>query len=162
MVNSVSTYLETGLSSSQAHQNLLKYGPNEIKEKKEFTALKIFFSQFASFLIIILIIAGSISIFLKELIDGLAIFAIVLINAIIGFIQEYKAENAVKALKKLVIPTAVVLRDKQQKEIPISQIVPDDIVILSEGDKISADIEIIESFSLKVDEAILTGESFPV
>lgn len=155
-------YFETGLSSAQAHQNLLKYGPNEIKSKREFTALKIFFSQFASFLIIILIIAGSISIFLKELIDGLAIFAIVLINAIIGFIQEYKAENAVKALKKLVVQTAVVLRDKQQTEIPISQIVPGDIVILSEGDKIPADIEIIEAFSLKVDEAILTGESLAV
>lgn len=156
---STKNYFETGLSSIKANQNLLKFGPNEIQEKQEFTALKIFFSQFTSFLIIILLIAGSISIFLGELIDGLAIFAIVLINAIIGFFQEYKAENAVKALKKLVIQKTIVIRDKQQIEIPTSGIVPEDIVILSEGEKIPADMELIEAFSLKVDESILTGES---
>lgn len=155
-------YLETGLSSMQVATNLAKFGPNEIQEKQEFTVLKIFFSQFTSFLIIILLIAGSISIFLGELIDGLAIFAIVLINTIIGFFQEYKAENAVKALKKLVVQKTVVIRDKQQTEIPTSQIVPDDIVILSEGEKIPADMELIEAFSLKVDESILTGESISV
>lgn len=155
-------YFETGLSAIQAQHNLLKFGPNEIQEKQEFTALKIFFSQFTSFLIIILLIAGLISIFLGELIDSLAIFAIVLINAMIGFFQEYKAENAVKALKKLVIQKTVVIRDKQQIEIPTSQIVPDDIVILSEGEKIPADMELIEAFSLKADESILTGESVSV
>lgn len=155
-------YLENGLSSAQVATNLTKFGPNEIQEKQEFTVLKIFFSQFTSFLIIILLIAGSISIFLGELIDGLAIFAIVLINAMIGFFQEYKAENAVKALKKLVIQKTVVIRDKQQIEIPTSQIVPDDIVILFEGEKIPADMELIEAFSLKVDESILTGESISV
>ena len=154
-------YLETGLSSKQAAANLAKFGPNEIKSKKEFTALKILLSQFTSFLIIILIVSGLISIYLNELVDGVAILSIVVINAIIGFIQEYKAENAVRALKSLVLQTCVVLRDSTQKEIPIKELVPDDIVILSEGDKIPADLEIIESFSLKADEAILTGESLP-
>jgi len=151
----------TGLTSAQAKANLAKFGPNEIKTKREFTALKILLSQFTSFLIIILIISGLISIYLNELIDGIAILAIVVINAIIGFIQEYKAEHAVKALKSLVVQTCVVFRDSTQKEIPIQELVPDDIVILSEGEKIPADLEIIESFSLKADEAILTGESIP-
>lgn len=155
-------YLEIGLSSAQIAANLAKFGPNEIQEKREYTAFKIFFAQFTSFLIIILLIAGSISIFLGELIDGLAIFAIVVINAMIGFFQEYKAENAVKALRNLVIQKTVVIRDKQQIEIPISEVVPDDIVILSEGEKIPADMELIEAFSLKVDESILTGESVSV
>lgn len=156
------SYLETGLTSNQVHQNLLKFGYNEIPTKKEFTVLKIFISQFSSFLIITLIIAGSISIFLKETVDGIAIFAIVLINAIIGFIQEYKAENAIAALKKMIILTTVVIRDGQQKQIEVRELVPDDIILLSEGDKIPADIEIIEAFSLTVDEAVLTGESLPV
>lgn len=154
-------YLESGLTTEQAAAQLLKFGPNEIKTKREFTVLKILFSQFTSFLIVVLILSGLLSIYLNEWIDGIAILSIVLINAIIGFIQEYKADNAVKALKKLVIPTAVVLRNGEEREISIIDLVPDDIVILSEGEKIPADLELIESFSLKVDEAILTGESIP-
>ena len=157
-----SKYFNTGLTSSQALTNLKKFGYNEIIHKTNFRLLKILLSQFTSFLIIILIIAGSVSIFLHETIDGLAIFGIVIINTIIGFIQEYKAENAVNALKKMVVPTAIVLRDGQQKEISIKNVVPGDIVILSEGEKIPADLEIIESFSLKVDESMLTGESLAV
>lgn len=156
-----SQYAQSGLTSAEVHKRLLKFGHNEIKTKREFTALKIFFAQFSSFLIIILIISGSISIYLGETIDGLAIFAIVLINSIIGFLQEYKAENAVRSLQKLVVPTAVVIRDNQQKIIPLTELVPDDIVILSEGEKIPADLEVIEAFSLSVDESILTGESLP-
>ena len=98
----------------------------------------------------------------QEVFCGLAIFGIVLINAVIGFIQEYKAENAVKALKKMVVPTAVVIRDGKKKEIPIRQLVPDDIVVLSEGEKMPADMEILECFTLRVDESMLTGESVPV
>ncbi len=155
----MSNIVESGLSTHQVHQNLLKYGYNEITTKKDFTIFKIILAQFTSLLIVILIIAGSISIFLGETIDGIAIFAILLINAVIGFFQEYKAENAVKALKKLVVPTIKVIRDGEQKLIPIKELVPEDIVILEEGDKIPADLEIIEAFSLKVDESILTGES---
>jgi Ca2+-transporting ATPase len=155
------TFLEKGLNSQEVITRIKKFGYNEIPQKKEFRALKILLSQFTSFLIIILIIAGSASLFLHETIDGLAIFGIVIINAIIGFIQEYKAENAVAALKKMVIPTAIVVRNGKEQEIPIKELVPDDIVILAEGDKIPADLEIIEAFSLKVDESALTGESVP-
>lgn len=157
-----STYLTTGLTTREVNKQVAKFGYNEIPQKREYRALKILLSQFTSFLIIILIIAGSISIFLHELIDGLAIFAIVLINAVIGFIQEYKAENAVNALKKMVVPRAIVLRNGIETEIPIRELVPDDIVILQEGEKIPADLEIIEGYSLKVDESMLTGESVPV
>ncbi len=158
--NSIS--LTKGLSTKEVSERISRFGYNEIVTKKEFTLLKILISQFSSFLIIVLIIAGSVSIFLKETVDGIAIFAIVLINAIIGFIQEYKAENAVKALKEMLIPTTIVLRNGEERKINIRELVPDDIVILSEGDKIPADIEIVEAFSLSVDEAILTGESLPV
>lgn len=162
MIQTKNTILNKGLSKKEVIQRQKKYGLNEIKSKKEFTSIKIFLSQFTSLLIIILIIAGSISISLGELIDGFAIIAIVIINASIGFFQEYKAENAIKALKKLVIPKTIVIRDNQSMQIPIIELVPGDLVILSEGDKIPADIEILEAFSLKVDESMLTGESVPV
>ncbi|MFH1534168.1 MAG: cation-translocating P-type ATPase [Nitrospirota bacterium] len=156
------TYIENGLSSKEVAQRLRKFGYNELPEKKEYRGIKILLSQFTSFLIIILIIAGTISLTFHETIDGLAIFAIVIINAVIGFIQEYKAENAVKALKKMVVRTAIVIRNGEKQEIPIRELVPDDIVILTEGEKNPADMEILECFSLRVDESMLTGESVPV
>jgi len=155
-------HFNRGLTEAQVLEQTKKFGLNEIKSKTEYTALKILLSQFTSFLVIVLLIAGCLSIILQEFKNGIAIFVIVFINAIIGFFQEYKAENAVKALKKLVIPKAIVIRDGEQKEIEITELVPDDIVILSEGDKIPADLKILESFSLKVDESILTGESVSV
>jgi P-type Ca2+ transporter type 2C len=155
-------YIENGLSSKDVTQRLQTFGYNELPEKKEYTGLRILLSQFSSFLIIILIVAGTISLAFHETIDGLAIFAIVLMNAVIGFIQEYKAENAVKALKKMVVRTAIVIRDGKKKEIPIRELVPDDIVVLTEGEKNPADMEILECFSLKIDESMLTGESVPV
>lgn len=155
------TLAKKGLTNPQVASLLRKHGYNEFPHKQEFTALKIILSQFTSFLIIILIVAGGISFFLHETIDAIAIFAIVLINAIIGFIQEYKAENAVKALSKMVVPKTIVIRNGKEKEVPIRELVPGDIVKLSEGDKIPADMELLEAFSLKIDEAVLTGESVP-
>ena len=155
------SYLKNGLSLSEVQKRLLQFGLNEIATKKDYTILKIFIGQFTSFLVIVLAIAGAISIGISEYVDGIAIFAIIIINAIIGFIQEYKAENAVKALKKMVVQTVIVIRDGQEKKIPIEHLVPGDLVLLFEGDKVPADLEIIESSSLKVDESILTGESIP-
>jgi P-type Ca2+ transporter type 2C len=157
-----SIYLKKGLTTHQVKTRLKEFGYNEIKSKNKFRVLKILLSQFKSFLIIILIIAGVISMALHETIDGIAIFTIVIINAIIGFFQEYKAENAVNALKKMVVPKTIVLRNGQEQEVPIKELVPDDLVILNEGDKIPADMEIIESFSLQIDESMLTGESVSV
>ncbi|PKL36332.1 ATPase [Candidatus Peregrinibacteria bacterium HGW-Peregrinibacteria-1] len=138
------------------------YGFNEIKLKKDFTLFKILISQFTSYLIIILMIAGGISIYVGETVDGIAILTIVVINAIIGFTQEYKADNAVKKLKSNILETTIVYRDGQQSEIPIRELLPGDIVIINEGDKIPADIELLESFSMQVNESMLTGESSSV
>lgn len=157
-----STPKSFGLSNKEVVFLRTKYGYNEIPPKKDYPILRILISQFSSFLVLILLIAGTISIFINELIDGLAIFSILVINAIIGFFQEYKAENAVKALNKLVIPHTIVLREGQEKQISVRELVPGDIIILNEGDKIPADSQIIEAFSLKVDESMLTGESLPV
>lgn len=154
-------YFEHGLTQAEVEKNLKKYGYNEFPEKADFTILKILLSQFSSILIIILLITGLASIFLKELFDGIIILIIVVINAIIGFIQEYKAENAVKALKKLVVPTTIVIRDGEEKNIPVKDVVPGDLIKLYEGDKVPADAIILEAFSLKVDESVLTGESVP-
>ncbi|MEK7672493.1 MAG: HAD-IC family P-type ATPase [Patescibacteria group bacterium] len=154
-------YLQSGLTNIEVAKSLAQFGPNEIITKKSFTALKIILAQFRSFLIIILLLSGGVSIYLGEKIDGFAIFAIVIINAIIGFIQEYKAENAVNKLKDLIIPTVVVIRENEKQVIAVKNLVPGDIVLLSEGEKIPADLELIEAFSLTVDESILTGESNP-
>ncbi|MFH1284247.1 MAG: cation-translocating P-type ATPase [Candidatus Peregrinibacteria bacterium] len=156
------SFTETGLTTQEVRSLREKFGYNEFVTKREYKTLKIFLSQFTSFLILILIIAGTISILLNEIVDGIAIFAIVVMNAIIGFIQEYKAENAVKALKKMIVPTAIVIRNSQEMEISVKELVPGDLVLLSEGEKIPADLEIIKSYSLRVDESVLTGESAPV
>jgi P-type Ca2+ transporter type 2C len=155
-------HFKTGLSIAQTKKNLQKFGYNEIPSKKDFTILKILLNQFNSFLVMILIAAGVISIALGEHIDGIAILIIVVINAIIGFSQEYKAENAVAKLKKLVVQTAIVLRNGEKRQIPIRELVPQDIIFLEEGDKVPADCEILEGFSLKIDESMLTGESLSV
>jgi len=151
-----------GLSSSEAKTRIEKFGYNELIQVKKFTALKILVGQFSSFLVLILLLAGAVSILLGEIVDGIAILSIIIVNAIIGFMQEYKAENAVEKLKEMTIPTTIVIRDNIEKIIDIRELVPDDVVILNEGDKIPADLEIIEAFSLKVDESMLTGESVAV
>lgn len=156
------SYLQRGLTHQEAISRLRQHGSNEIVFKREMRALKILLSQFTSSLIIILAIVGLLAFFLGETVNAITIFAIVIINSLIGFSQEYKAENAVAALRNLVIPKTIVLRDGQEKEIPTSDLVIDDIIILNEGDKIPADLEIIEAFSLMVDESVLTGESHPV
>ncbi|MDX9970641.1 MAG: cation-transporting P-type ATPase [Candidatus Gracilibacteria bacterium] len=150
---------QKGLSKKEVSRLKEKYGLNEIPKKKEYRAFKIFLNQVSSWLIIILFLAGLTSFLMGERLDAYAILSIVAINAIIGFIQEYKAEKAIESLKKLVISTATVIRDGTQIQINSKDLVPGDIVILQEGEKIQADMEMLESFSLSVDESILTGES---
>jgi Ca2+-transporting ATPase len=151
-----------GLSSSQVSDNLKKYGPNEIKNKKEISPLQIFLEQFKSFIIWILIFAAVISAVIGEWIDAAAIAVILIVNAVLGFVQEYKAEKAIEALKKLASLKAVVLRDGIEKEIDATELVPGDIVILVEGEKVPADCRLFEIASLQTQEASLTGESTPV
>ncbi|MFA5820852.1 MAG: HAD-IC family P-type ATPase [Candidatus Gracilibacteria bacterium] len=157
-----SSYLEKGLSTAEVKSRLAKFGYNEVIVKKHFEWLKILFRQFRSLLILVLIVTGAIAIALHEYTDGLAILSIVVINSMIGFLQEYKAENAVASLKKMIVSKIIVLRNGKKMEIPSRELVPDDIVLLSEGDKIPADMKIIEAFSLQTDESALTGESATV
>ncbi|MCD6575847.1 MAG: calcium-translocating P-type ATPase, SERCA-type [Nanoarchaeota archaeon] len=153
---------ENGLTSEEAERRLSEFGPNELTKEKKKTILSIFLNQFKSFLIIILIIAALISFAVGETLNSIVILIILLINAFLGFFQEYKAEKAVEALKKMTAPRALVLRDGVKKEIFSRELVPGDIVYLEEGKQVPADVRIIESQNLKVDESILTGESLPV
>jgi Ca2+-transporting ATPase len=151
-----------GLTTWQANKRLETYGHNVIAEKKKTTAVQIFLNQFKSLIIWILIIALGISALAGEYIDASVIGVIVILNAIVGFIQEYKAEKAIEALKKLTSLRARVIRDGEEKRIDASEIVPGDILVLDTGDKVPADARLIELSNLETQEGVLTGESTPV
>ena len=149
----------TGLSAREATQRLAADGPNELKEGAPISPLHMFLAQFKSLIIWILIAAAVISGLLGERIDALAILTIVILNAIIGFYQEFKAEKSIAALKQMTSPHATVRRDGQVTSIPASGVVTGDILALEAGDLIAADARLLEAASLKCIEAALTGES---
>ena len=151
-----------GLDPEEASARLERYGPNALPEPHRLSPALAFLKQFQSPLIYILLIAGTISFALGQNTDGIVILAIVFFNAVIGFVQEYKAERALEELKKLAAPTAIVLRDGREQEIPTQQIVPGDLILVSAGDHVPADARITQAIHLRVDEAPLTGESVPV
>jgi Ca2+-transporting ATPase len=153
---------ETGLSQIEAQKRLAEYGPNELKKEKGTSPIKMFLEQFTDILIIILLIATALSLAVGEIIDAIVIIAIVLATAVLGFVEEFRSEKAVEALRKMTAPTATVFRDGKEVEILTSEIVPGDILLLYTGDKIPADARLVESVNLKIDEASLTGESSPV
>lgn len=150
---------EKGLNSHEATQRLQKFGLNELKEKKAVHPLKILLQQFSSSLIWILLAAVIISIILSETIDAVIIGIIIIINALLGFGQEYKAEKAIEALKKMASLKAKVLRNGKETEIDSKDVVPGDIILLETGDKIPADARLLESYDLRTEESSLTGES---
>ncbi len=148
-----------GISSEEARERILEYGPNELKVKEKKTPFMMFLDQFRDFMILVLIAAAIISGFIGELSDTIAIIVIIVLNAVVGFIQEYRAEKAMAALKKMTAPTATVLRDGVPANIPALQLVPGDAVILEAGKIVPADMRVIEAAQLKLEEAALTGES---
>ncbi len=150
-----------GLRSLQIDLRRKKYGSNEITHEKKLSPLKIFLEQFTNPLMYILLIAILISLLIQHHIDAIVILVIVILNALMGFTQEYKAEKALETLKKMAAPHARVLRNGHTRLIPASKLVPGDILVLETGDKIPADARIIENVSLQVNEAVLTGESVP-
>lgn len=154
--------LSIGLSSQEAAKRIQTYGPNRLEGGKEKTLLEMAFEQLKDFLVIILMVAAVISIFLGESLEGIAILAIVVLNTILGVYQENRANNALKALKEMASPHAKVLRNGHVIEIASHEVVPGDVVVLDAGDYIPADLRLIESINLKIDEAALTGESVPV
>ncbi len=151
-----------GLTSAQAKERLVTYGFNELTEKKKFNPVLLFLRQFNSILIYILMGAVLISFFVGEYSDAIVILVILIFNACFGFIQEYKAEKSIAALKKLASLKAMILRDAIIQEIDAKEIVPGDILLLEEGDKIPADGRVFETVHLKTNEAAVTGESLPV
>lgn len=152
---------DTGLSELEAKDRLAKYGENKLKSQKKKTLLKLFFSQINDVMIYILLGAAAISGFMKEYSDAVIILVVILINAIIGVVQESKAEKSLEALKKLSTPKAIVKRDGNIKEIPSEEVVIGDIIILDAGRYLPADLRLIESANLKIDESAFTGESVP-
>ncbi|MDP6547607.1 MAG: calcium-transporting P-type ATPase, PMR1-type [Candidatus Woesearchaeota archaeon] len=151
-----------GLSDKEAEKRLHEYGYNEIKEGKKISAVKIFLQQFNSSVVYILIAALIISVFIGERIDAIVIGIILVLNALFGFYQEYRAEKSIEALKKMSSLKAIVIRNGKEIEIDAKLLVPGDLLILSEGDKIPADSRIFEEYNLQTQEAPLTGESTPV
>lgn len=150
-----------GLSSGEALTRLEKYGPNKLKGKPKKSLITLFLSQLKDMLIYVLLGAAVITIFIKEYADAIIILLVVILNAVIGVIQEAKAEKAVEALQKMTTPKSLVRRDGEVKEINSEEVVPGDIIVLDAGRFIPADIRLTESANLQIEESALTGESVP-
>lgn len=151
-----------GLSNRQAEENLYYYGFNELNQKKKKSVLQVFLSQLKDLLVFILIGAGVVSILSKNLESTIVIFSVIILNAILGTVQHFKAEQSLDSLKALSTPCSKVIRDGKKIEIPSKEVVPGDILVLEAGDLITADGRVIESYSLQVNESSLTGESLSV
>jgi Ca2+-transporting ATPase len=151
-----------GLTTAEAGRRLGEVGHNQLQATAKIAPLKIFLEQFSDFMVLVLIGAAIVSGMLGERADALTIVAIVILNAALGFFQEYRAEKSLEALKELTAPMANVLRDGKTRRIPAKALVPGDILVLESGDKVAADGRIIETANLEVNEATLTGESMPV
>ncbi|MCS6885580.1 MAG: cation-translocating P-type ATPase [Acidobacteriota bacterium] len=148
-----------GLSSAEAGLRLAKYGPNALVEKSRRSRLAILLEQFTDVFVIILIVAALVSAFIGDITDSLTIFAIVVLNALLGYSQESKAEQAMAALRKLAVPRVRVIRDGNVAEVPATELVPGDIVLLEAGQMVPADCRLIETANLKIQESALTGEA---
>jgi Ca2+-transporting ATPase len=153
---------ESGLTADDAAKRLLEYGPNELEQLENASVLRLFVVQFKNPLLIVLLLGAGISLYAGHVVDAVAIAVIVLINTVIGFVQELKAQKSMDALKEMAAPDAFVRRDGEWLRVPASDLVPGEVLRLSTGDIVAADIRVIESNRLQVDEAALTGESEPV
>lgn len=153
---------EEGLSSSEVEKRLAHYGQNQLEEAPRPGFLALLWSQLNNFVVILLIVASVISALLGDYVEAIAIMAIVVLNAVLGIVQEQRAEQALAALKKLAAPEAQVIRDGSRRAVPAYNLVPGDIVFLESGNFIPADLRLLEAVNLRVEEASLTGESLPV
>ena len=162
---SIFTLLETsanGLTKEEAEKRLDKYGPNQLPEPKMPSSFVRFLYQFHNILIYVLIAAGVVTAVLGHWVDAGVIFAVVLLNAVIGFVQEGKAENALRAIRQMLSPHAIVMRGGRQVTIRAEDLVPGDIVMLQSGDKVPADLRLFRVKGLQIQESVLTGESLAV
>ena len=165
-VEAVAAALETdpakGLTNEAALRRMERFGPNELTRKKGQSPIVRFLLQFNQPLVIILLVATAVMLFLQEYVDAAVIFSVVLVNALIGFVQESKALKAIDALARAMTSEATVLRDGERRRLPSTRLVPGDIVILQSGDKVPADMRLIKTRDFQIDESALTGESVPV
>ncbi|MDP2892165.1 MAG: cation-translocating P-type ATPase [Bacillota bacterium] len=151
-----------GLTHEEAELRLEQYGPNELHEAKKVSALAVFFNQFKDFIILVLLCATVVSFFIGEIADAITIVIIVMMNALLGFIQEYRTERSMRALKELSAPVAKVVRSGVESAIPAKQVVPGDLLVLEAGSRVAADSVLFSGANIQVNESILTGESVPV
>ncbi|HDR5140316.1 TPA: calcium-translocating P-type ATPase, SERCA-type [Bacillus anthracis] len=159
---STNTNVKVGLTEKEAEGRIKKFGTNELEEAKRPSALMVFLAQFKDFMVLVLFGATIVSAFLGEYIDSIAIVAIVIINGILGFFQERKAEKSLEALKELAAPQVTVLRNGKWVKAPSKALVLGDVIKFSSGDRIGADVRLVEASSLYIEESALTGESVPV
>lgn len=158
----LNTNLEIGLTEEEATRRLEKHGPNALLEKKSESPLKLLLNQFKDFMVLVLLGAVVISGLLGEMLDALTIIAIIIINGVLGFYQEYRAERSLRALKELSAPSAKVIRAGTHQTVPASSLVPGDVVIMESGDRVPADLRFITCNQIAIDESALTGESVVV
>jgi Ca2+-transporting ATPase len=154
--------MPTGLTGTEAARRLLEHGPNELQAAHRVSPWVLLLEQFKNILILILLVAAGLSALLGHGVEAIAITIIVLFAVGLGFVQEYRAERAIEALRQMAAPTATVLRDGEEVELPARDLVPGDLVLLRAGDKVPADGRLIEAVNLQIEEAALTGESVPV
>jgi len=162
VLEALDTPLETGLSQAEAERRLAEVGLNELTEQGLRSPWRILAAQFTEVMVIVLIVAAAISLAIGDLKDAIAILVIVVLNAVLGFTQEYRAEQAMAALKKMTVPRIKVRRDGQVREISARELVPGDLFLLETGGTVPCDGRVLESVNLRVQEAALTGESEPV
>lgn len=162
VVERLGTSASAGLSAAEAAERLQRFGPNRLPPPHRRGPLLRFLAQFDNVLIYVLLAAGLMTVLLDHMVDAGVIFGVVVINAIIGFIQEGKAERALDAIRGMLSPSAVVLRDGRRVQIPVEELVPGDVVMLASGDRVPADLRLVRLRSLRIEEAALTGESVPV
>ena len=151
-----------GLTAPEVARRLQQHGPNELTQEEKASPWSIFFDQFKDILVVILVVATILSAFVGEYVDAIIILVIILFCAILGFVQEYRAEKALDALKNMLTPMITVLREGEEREVASKELVPGDVLVIEAGDRIPADARLIEEHSLQADEAPLTGESLPV
>jgi len=162
VLQQLGTSLEHGLPTGEATRRLAEQGPNELQATEHISPWSILFQQFKNVLIIILLVATLLSAFLGHGLEAAAIAVIVLFAVILGFVQEFRAERAIEALREMSAPTATVIRDSEEVELPARDLVPGDVILLRAGDKVPGDVRVLEAINLQVEEAALTGESMPV
>jgi Ca2+-transporting ATPase len=152
----------SGLSTADARQRLAQYGPNELRARHHVSPWVLLAAQFKNVLIVILLVATVLSAFLGHAVEAVAITVIVLFAVLLGFVQEFRAERAIEALREMAAPQATVVRDGQQTQVAAQEVVPGDVLVLHTGDRVAADARLIEAVNLQAQEAALTGESLPV